>query len=549
MSSIATCPQCAAQLAVPETASAGDHAQCPECRAEFLLAEADLRYLTMATIIDPPEMISPVTSPTRSEPEQDENSQTIELPPDTTLPATKYPAVEVPEMVEPETFSSAETVSSTSPLAGWEERLRTAIDSTETESSDEPKTAEPAAEGPSLEKSPEFEFEMDPPVESPTGNVSSAATSLPETKDWFEPTAEQLASDVIIGEFPSAAEHEATDDVQPDASQSALPRRRKKSSLLIRAIVVVVFGAVGLILGQYALLWLRGPSADYLHIAQFVPSAIFPPPQSQVFSPQISPDSTREQLVADSETPKVPESEKPTQDHVTIAETEPIEREPEVPETPAVTRDESVQPATVQMPEVNQPPELGPLPSTNTTPADFGLLLSAAQNSASALVEGDLSTNPSASTKGHAYMAFCELAEHFDFVHNSSSDAEVENLNTSAQALFRWAAGQTNSLNDLAWITTRWWDHQARPNQGIFLVGRIQDSEDLGSRDLCQVAVVHATSSKLIPVLLPAGDHQVGDQIGVVGTIVTDPRTAIPGFSVDLPQLAVAQDSFAVPLQ
>ncbi len=56
--------------------------------------------------------------------------------------------------------------------------------------------------------------------------------------------------------------------------------------------------------------------------------------------------------------------------------------------------------------------------------------------------------------------------------------------------------------------------------------------------------------STLIPVLLPTGAaYQVGDRIGVVGTIVTEPRTVIPGFTADLPQIAVALDSFSVPTE
>ncbi|MCH7752390.1 MAG: hypothetical protein IH898_09590, partial [Planctomycetes bacterium] len=274
MSSIATCPQCAAQLAVPETASASDQAQCPECRAEFLLAEGDLRYLSVAKIVEPVKATPP-------EPEREEPPLAAELP-EAELPETELPqAAFSEERRAADTISSAS--SSTSTLSGWEERLRTAIDSTEKELAGEPEIADPpASEESSLEKSPKFEFEMDPPAESPTDSSASATTKLPETRDWFESTPEQTS------EEPQTATVQAPVDDGPTAIKRAAPPRRTKNSLLRRAAVVVLFGAVGIVLGQYALFWLRGPSADYLHIARFVPPAIFPSMESQVFTPQIA---------------------------------------------------------------------------------------------------------------------------------------------------------------------------------------------------------------------------------------------------------------------
>ncbi|MCH8839619.1 MAG: hypothetical protein IH831_02890 [Planctomycetes bacterium] len=532
MSSIATCPQCAAQLAVPETASASDQAQCPECRAEFLLAEGDLRYLSLAKIVEPVKATPP-------EPER-------EKPP----LATELPEAELPQAAFSEERRAADTISSasstTSTFSGWEERLRTAIDSTEKESAGEPEIAgPPASEESSLEKSPKFEFEMDPPAESPDDSSASATTILPETRDWFEPTPEQTTSEQTVEESRTTAVQVPAEDARAATEPAAPVRRRKKNSLLKRATVVVLFGAVGIVLGQYALFWIRGPSADYLHIAQFVPRVILPSARSPVIAPQISPE---ERFVSDNGPVEKSDIENLAQE--LLAQTEPVERELAPPaRPPAVTHDDFVQPATVQLPEVGQSPEVSPLPPTNTTPADFERLLGSAHDSAPALVEGDLSTQESARVKGRAYMALCRLAEHFDFVRLANLDDDARSLALSAQSLLRATAGQTAARNDLAWIVSRWWQHQARPNQGVFLVGRIQDIEAMGSRTLCQVAVVHAAELTLIPVLLPDAAYQVGDQIGVVGTIVTEPRTVIPGFTADLPQIAVALDSFSVPTE
>ncbi len=545
MSSIATCPQCAAQLAVPETASASDQAQCPECRAEFLLAEGDLRYLSVAKIVEPVKATPP-------EPEREEPSLAAELPA-AELSEPEMTEAELPPAAFSEERRAADTISSasssTSTLSGWEERLHTAIDSTEKELAGEPEIADPpAAEESSLEKSPKFEFEMDPPSESPADSSASATTKLPETRDWSESTPEQTASEQTI-EKPQTATVQAPVDDGPTAIKRAAPPRRTKNSLLRRATVVVLFGAVGIVLGQYALFWLRGPSADYLHIARFVPRAIFPSMESQVFTPQIA---AEEHLVSNDAPSQESEIEQPVEK--LLADAEPVEREPAPPaEPPAVMRDDFVQPATGHLPEAVQLPEVRPapkpslLPPTDTTPADFERLLAAAHDSARELVNGDLTTNSLA--MGHAYMALCRLAERFDFVRAANLDDDARSEALSAQSLLRTLAGEKAARNDLALIVSRWWQHQARSNQGVFLVGRIQDIEAMGSGTLCQVAVVYAQESTLIPVLLPEAAYQVGDQIGVVGTIVTEPRTVIPGFTADLPQIAVALDSFSVPTE
>jgi hypothetical protein len=41
--------------------------------------------------------------------------------------------------------------------------------------------------------------------------------------------------------------------------------------------------------------------------------------------------------------------------------------------------------------------------------------------------------------------------------------------------------------------------------------------------------------------------YQAGDQIGVVGTVVAEPRTVLRDFPAEVPQVVVAQDSFVVP--
>src|SRR5690606_21208274 len=66
MSRVATCPQCAAQLAVPDLATSGSRASCPYCNTEFALAGA-IRELRSLSLVEPqsesdPEVKIPFSS-------------------------------------------------------------------------------------------------------------------------------------------------------------------------------------------------------------------------------------------------------------------------------------------------------------------------------------------------------------------------------------------------------------------------------------------------------------------------------------------------------
>ena len=507
MPSIATCPECAAHFALPETVSVSDRAECPECGAELLVADAHKRRLPVARILEPQ-----IEMP--AEPEPDESFPVPEFSP---------------------AFRSAETISDSGAMSGWEQRLKKAIDSTTSEPIGEPASEAPESDADSLESAPEFEFHMDPPLESPSQSFSATPAALPDTQEWDK-------------ELPSAATEKPPPVETATAAKPAPVLRKRRSgkpSLVKRAGVAVVFGLIGLVLGQYALLWLRGPSADFLHMAQIVPRAIMPTPTSQVMAPQIvaagdAPGSASDESPATAAEPsEAPPLESPPPE---IAQSNFEAREPVPPLGPQpVTRDDEVQPATAELLDTRL------LPATHTTFAEFTELTASAQAAAPVLVSGDLKTAESAHAKGHAYMAFCRLAERFDFVNELGLAADAQHQAALAQALFRTTAATAAPQNDFAVIVARWWQHLERPNQGIFLVGRIQDVQTVSTHTLCQVAVVHAAESTLIPVLLDEETYQAGDQIGVVGTVVAEPRTVLRDFPAEVPQVVVAQDSFVVP--
>src|SRR6185503_319828 len=62
----------------------------------------------------------------------------------------------------------------------------------------------------------------------------------------------------------------------PDASMQVTPgmgEPRRKRSIVRTMFVTAIGGLVGLALGYYALLWLRGPEIDFLEVAKYLPKA------------------------------------------------------------------------------------------------------------------------------------------------------------------------------------------------------------------------------------------------------------------------------------
>ncbi len=492
MVSIGTCPQCAAHLALPETATAADHAQCPECRAEFSLADADQRWLSAATILDPVEP-SVETSPAEAfEP----------IPPEFESQHLEAPRPAVPELGAGSAL-----------LSGWEERLKTAIETTASEIADPSETTihkaeEETPQVPEMvtpESAPKFEFNLDPPT---------------------EPLQPQSSN---ISDEPYPVEPEVTAAVQLKLSPE--PPRRKKSLVGI-ATAVVVPGVVGIFLGLIALVWLKGPEADYLNFASYLPAAMLPTTStSEMHEPGT-------ELLADegSQTKTISEP-RPAQEPL-IAKQEPISEISEPAGRPLLSRDESVQPATAELTPQRKIPEV------SAATEQFHKLLEAARNAAPEMIEGDLTTRESIARKGKAYMALCQLAEQFHYVNQSqlSNGGETEAL--LAKSFFRTAATEPAAQRDLAQIAARWWEHGGRSNQGIFLIGRIQDAQAVGTQTLCTVALGQEGDAYVIPVLLDRFPYSLGDQVGVVGSIVAQPGKKIPAFDSAVGQVVVAHYSF-----
>jgi len=67
-----------------------------------------------------------------------------------------------------------------------------------------------------------------------------------------------------------------SDSDRPEEGSTKSRGRRRDRSFASSLILIVVAGLIGLSGGYYALLWLRGPSMDFLSVAQYLPTAILP---------------------------------------------------------------------------------------------------------------------------------------------------------------------------------------------------------------------------------------------------------------------------------
>ncbi|NOY30663.1 MAG: hypothetical protein GXP28_10985 [Planctomycetes bacterium] len=455
--SLATCPLCAKQLAIPEGTSPDDRAECPECDATFLLSNAFQTSLPTARILE---------------------------------------AIEASPEGPPAEPMSVEKNSGVASLASWESRLKDvieqdvieqgALEQEATELVDPPNMVDaPQAEQPKV-SGPEFEFHIDPPLDE---------QSLETEK---QPVATELA------------QAEATEAAELTIGLSTLhPRHPRRFSPLKFAALLLGPGLMGIFLGLYALLWIKGPSGDLLHLAQVLPEAMLPWTPA---SPEI--ESTKE-------TPP------PIDVQDLLVQEEPAE-EPLRIET---LHDEAVQVATAEE----------PVPQVfSTLPDEFSELLAAARVAESDLIGGDLSTNKAVSQKGKAYMAFCQLAQNFKALHLPDLDASSQAKIASAKELFVSLATNSLAFGDLASIASRWWGYESRPNQGIFFAGQIQNTQTLGAQTLCYVALDEPATATVIPVLLSQPPSLDGDRIAIVGRIVAEPRNNLQGFTVDVPQVVVA---------
>jgi hypothetical protein len=318
----------------------------------------------------------------------------------------------------------------------------------------------------------------------------------------------------------------------------ASPFRKKRKRSLARTLASASLGVVGIPLGLYALLWLRGPAGDMVGIAQYLPSFMLPSSFDGLYN-----DDTQA-LVAD--------DLKPAEDELAeeMAETLPednaatplAEAKPET-----ILDDPDVEPATATAPSPEDVEYQGPKFKL-IEPAEFDALFAAAQEAAPALAEGDLNSKESVAKKGQAYMTFAKLAEKFSYINQPGLTLDQSAQAALSQQLIRTTLRKDAVKRDLPQIALRWWQYPERPSTGMLMIGKIErlDTSDAGTVAIASLGIDGVAPT--VPILLGNTEHQEGDVIGVVGTIMVNPAEQLGEVDPGLGPLLISQYSFPLEL-
>jgi len=333
MARVASCPQCNHELMVPSEADGEAWAKCPECRAFFQVKQATLRDVPTALLVEAGEAggTGEQEHGEPAEPSIAANSDlTVDFSslatlkdmtedregPETVRDETIRDEVESDELaldVEPpverpksgdeleaaaqridEWFRSAKTVANAAPVTEEEMSL-----SDESKNSFEP--ASPAPTNATIDISADDIDEMadmaDFDLEEPAESAEPAADA---TLAWDDSERmEDLLSDIEVpssDEFVAAVAHEDdemavetampneerpsinmfADDAAPEVTTSKRRAPRRERSAVRSLLMITAAGIFGLAAGYYALLWLRGPSVDFLNVAHYLPAAMLP---------------------------------------------------------------------------------------------------------------------------------------------------------------------------------------------------------------------------------------------------------------------------------
>lgn len=448
MTRIATCPQCAAQLSVPEPAADEAQASCPFCNAQFALTGA-VRTLRSVALVE----------------------------------AVAKPALgETP-------FSSQATVhdrlTDSPTLSTLFERFR-----------DIPRSGESEEESEDADETPEL-----------ADTVVSGSSE--KTRDPFDFDAGELGIDrqANIDYQPNALEHNdpviASSEPDPAArafvaevvsvAQAQKRRERGKGSLVRQIVGVVGGGAIGLTLGYFALLWWRGPDGDLLGIADRIPGALLPS----------SFDTTRGDTKIVSEEPEPPPAESPSEvEQATFTEATPPAQSPSTEEAaprPLVPSDAQPLPATATV--QNAP---------RHTLDELNAALAVAATARDGLLAGSLSDAAAKRTKGESYVKLCQIAETVTFL-VAEGDADLADARQSGRAFFAGLLQEPVARDEIGQIAARWIDYDKRPHGGIFFAGTIVASQQAGSVQELQLELAGgATVAVLTAELLDAQAGTVG---------------------------------------
>lgn len=307
-------------------------------------------------------------------------------------------------------------------------------------------------------------------------------------------------------------------------SSGRVPRRR--NSALRMVVGTVTSGAVGLALGYYALLWLKGADGDFLNIASQLPSAVLPAGASGTAPSSADRDEQTAEVQASYTTPSTqPDTTAHREDSSTAGEVASAAD----PESNLRPFDEST-----ALPLADTLPTSGELLDAPVFTADeLAVALQTALRAEQNLTAGDLRDSREIQrAKGLSYSLMCDLAQKMAFVDRDSRPEYVQPLLDDAEQLFRRSLSDPHTRDEVAIIVEKWIVSPHRTHGGVFFAGNISHDAEQGTVVECQL---NLGGNRSLTVLCPQTEslsqQQPSRPLAVVGWIVDAPAEKIRGYN------------------
>lgn len=596
MAQVANCPQCEHDLLVPDGTVAGVWSRCPNCRAFFQLKDAKPRELIELEVVEADgdaaddqsaqtvaDLSSMATWAGGSEEEPE--LHIAEEPEDSDLEFAD-------ELVEAESDIVEEDVAEEADAEEALEAEPHTLDLTAEESPEAAaeridawfRSAKTLADVPPLERA-SGGYEDEPEVEPVSSAANSATIDLgaqgvdeldfsddfelePSTEapqdiaTWDDsqhmerllagiqeqPAAELAAADDELMPHDREEHVAATETWSPDVSLSGTPRvgqPRRQRSYVRTALMTVVGGVMGLGLGYYALLWIRGPEIDSFHVAQYLPPAMLPASfnaQSPIAAiPPVIPRTEEE--------PAAPVTEEPAKTAEAPAETQATYTEPAPAKSPAEPAVLEAPPATPVTNSAAPDDAVRIANAPSFTVDELSTALQSGQGAEAGLVNGSMSDGKEVQqAKGRSYMILADLAQKTTFVDNKLTPEVASKLQQDADDVFRKSLANPHTRTEVGQIVPKWIASQNRKHGGVFFAATIASHASQGTVTECNVEL---GGGETLSVLVPANlSRQLDDPsraVGFVGWIVDTPAEHITGYTGHAPQAVFA--SRLIPLE
>jgi hypothetical protein len=398
----------------------------------------------------------------------------------------------------------------------------------------------------------------------------------PAEVDDVEEAEEQLTA--VDDDDDAATSVPFTPELATESAASRTSTRRRKRSPVRMLVMVLLGGVIGLAGGYYALLWLRGPSMDFLQVAPYLPQAMLPssfhneprqlaaslPPSTPAPAPAETveqPDveatepvepaefaASQPEETAD-ETPEMPASYTTTEDQAEastapeddryaldtaageIMDAEPLDGDEIASEPPA----EVVEAISDEAPAEAAPAAevARPVDAPSFTAADLSAAYDAAKIALPSLISGNLADSREiARAKGYGYSMLADLAQKAAFVEATAPTDTTMQLQQATDELFQQTLSDDHTRGEIAVILPKWLASPNRKHGGVFFAATMTDSESKGSVTECRAEL---ESGQSITVLVPAAAAgrlaESSRPMAVLGWVVDRPMEQVEGYT------------------